>query len=127
MRSLCSHLNCTLAHITSMCTVSLNQGRFTWRHDSVLSHLTTVVKSLATNQTEGFADKAGHQIIGGTIPADVLVSGGKGSKPDLVLINHAQKQIALMEHTIPLYNGTEKAHKRKQSAYTYLVISLEEK
>ena len=30
---------CTLLHILNYCSVSLNQGRFTWRHDSVLSFL----------------------------------------------------------------------------------------
>ena len=33
---LCSSPNATLAHITNMCTVALNQGRFTWRHDALL-------------------------------------------------------------------------------------------
>ena len=53
---LCGSPNGTLAHITNMCTTALNQGRFTWRHDSVLLHITTVVKSLVAHDTEVFAD-----------------------------------------------------------------------
>ena len=124
---LCSSLSCTLAHISNMCTVALKQGRFTWRHDSVLFNITTHVKNLATEETEVFADMEGSQINGGTIPADILVSGGKGSKPDLVIINRKQKTIALMELTCTLPNGTENASKRKQKSYTDLAIALEEK
>ena len=84
---LCSSPNATLAHISNMCTVALNQGRFTWRHNSVLLHLTTHIKSLATNSTEVFADLPGFQVNGTTLPADVIVSAGEGSKPDHVILN----------------------------------------
>ena len=52
----------------------------------MLQQITTVVKSFATQNTEVFSDLEGHQVNGGTIPADVLVTGGHGSKPDLVII-----------------------------------------
>ena len=84
---LCSCPNRTLAHITNFCPVALQQGRYTWRHDSVLQQITSIVKSLATKDTEVYADLEGLQINGTTIPADILISSGKGSKPDLVLID----------------------------------------
>ena len=40
----CSYPNATLAHITNVCTVSLKQGRFTWRHNSVLYHALKYIK-----------------------------------------------------------------------------------
>ena len=61
-----------------------------------LSYDTKKVKSLATEATQVFADLPGHQTNGTTIPADILVSSGKGSKPDLVLLNRERKEIALM-------------------------------
>ena len=70
-----------------MCPVSLKQGRYTWRHNRVLQHIKTVVNNLATPNTEVFSDIDGHQANGGTIPADVLGTGGKCSKPDLVIVN----------------------------------------
>ena len=84
---ICSSPNATLAHITNMCKVALNQGRFKWRHNSVLLHISKIVKSLATRGTETFSDLPDFQVNGTTIPADVMVSAGEGSKPDLVLLN----------------------------------------
>ena len=59
---LCSLKSCTLAHITNMCPVSLKQGRYTWRHNSVLQQITTIVKNLATPSTEVFSDIEAHQV-----------------------------------------------------------------
>ena len=72
---LCSCLNGTLAHITNICTVALNQGRFTWRHDSVLHYLTEVVKSFTTESTQVYADLQGFRINSNTISAGILVPG----------------------------------------------------
>ena len=39
----------TLEHTLKYCSVALNQGRFTWRHNSVLAHFTSELKK-NTNQ-----------------------------------------------------------------------------
>ena len=124
---LCSSPNGTLAHITNMCPVSLQQGRFTWRHDSVLHYITSQVKQLATPNTDVYSDLPGQQINGTTVPADILVSSGEGSKPDLVIIDRTQSIIALLELTCPLESNVESAHKMKQAKYTQLELSLNEK
>ena len=124
---LCLAPNATLAHITNMCTVALNQGRFSWRHDSVLLQISKVVKSLATRGTEVFSDLPGFQINGTTIPADVMVSAGEGSKPDLVVLNREQRTVALLELTCSLPGSARKAHIRKVNTYTQLSIDLEER
>jgi hypothetical protein len=121
---LCSCLNGTLAHITNICTVALNQGRFTWRHDSVLHYLTKVVKSFTAESTEVFADLPKFRINGTTIPADILVTGGEGSKPDLVLINREEKRILLMELSCSLPRNTKKANTTKFLKYTDLAVAL---
>ena len=41
---LCGADLCTLHHILVNCSVALNSGRYTWRHDSVLLHIETVLK-----------------------------------------------------------------------------------
>ena len=124
---LCASPNATLAHITNMCNVALNQGRFTWRHDSVLLEIASIVKNLATEGTEVFSDLPTFQVNGTTIPADILVSTGEGSKPDLVLINRGRKTIALLELTCSLPGSAEKAHTFKDKKYTQLALELEEK
>ena len=55
------------------------------------------------------------------------MSSGKGSKPDLVLLNRERKEIALMELTCPLPYNAQAANIRKVLTYTQLRISLEEK
>ena len=124
---LCSSRSCTLAHITNMCPVSLRQGRYTWRHNSVLQQITKVVKNFVTPNTEVFSDIEGHQVNGGTIPADVLVTGGQGSKPDLVIINRTDKKIALLELTCSHFSSANKAHQKKLGDYTQLSLDLSAK
>ena len=36
---LCGHKKCTLHHILVNCKYALDQGRYTWRHDSVLANI----------------------------------------------------------------------------------------
>jgi hypothetical protein len=45
---LCSHKQCTLHHILVNCNFALNQGRYTWRHDSVLANLELALAKLVT-------------------------------------------------------------------------------
>ena len=49
---LCSKTICTPAHILSACPVSLDQPRFSWRHDSVLHGIVEAIKKVATNITD---------------------------------------------------------------------------
>ena len=93
----------------------------------MLQHLTKEVKKLATEDTQVYSDLPGHMINCTTIPADILVTSGEGSKPDLVLINRREQRIALLELTCPLENNIRKAHDKKELKYTQLKIDLEEK
>ena len=42
---LCNKKICTTAHVLSACNVALAQGRFTYRHDSILNDLITAIKT----------------------------------------------------------------------------------
>ena len=93
----------------------------------MLSHALKTIKSQLTTETEVYADLEGWKINGGTIPADILVSCGKGSKPDMVVIDRNIKKIVLLELTCSLPQSTISAHNMKQTSYTQLKIALEEK
>jgi mRNA degradation ribonuclease J1/J2 len=93
----------------------------------VLSHITSTVKNLATNETQVFADLNGHKVNGTIIPADILATSGAGSRPDLVLIDRNKKEISLIKLTCSLPNLTHAATKRKTTHYTQLEIALIEK
>ena len=59
----------TLAHILSNCSVSLDQGRYTWRHDSVLSSIISIVRPRLLDGFTLFSDMPGYQAPhGGTFP-----------------------------------------------------------
>ena len=124
---LCSNRNATLFHIVNFCPVWLQQGRFTWKHDSVLQHITKTIKNLSTPNTDVYADLDGWRTNAGTIPVDILVSSGKGSRPDLVLINRSERRITLLELTCSLPHNVTSAHKVKNSTYTELKIALTKK
>ena len=56
---LCQSPNATTAHILNGCPEALNQGRFTWRHDSVLNGLFSQIISKIDSPTKMFADLPG--------------------------------------------------------------------
>ena len=93
----------------------------------MLHHFTSTIKSLATSSTEVFADLPNFQVNGTTLPADVIVSVGEGSKPDLVILNREERIIALLELTCSLPKSADNAHQRKLKTYTQLAIDIEEK
>ena len=51
----------TLAHILSNCSVCLDQGRYTWRHNSVLSSLIDVVRPRLLEGFTLYSDMPGYQ------------------------------------------------------------------
>ena len=52
----------TLLHVLNNCTVSLNQGRYIWRHNSILKHILTALKDFiepTNNDLSLFSDIGG--------------------------------------------------------------------
>ena len=78
--SFCLHQE-TLLHVLPGCKVHLNQGRFTWRHDSVLNSPTTSLKAI--NGSSLYADMPGFHspsiITGDELPPDSLLKTGTNS------------------------------------------------
>ena len=109
-------------HILSYCNISLEQGRYTWRHDSVLR---TIVDCIRPNIKEGFelfADLASHGAgNGGTIPPDVLVTT---QRPDIFLVHRNSAKVVIFELTVPWDNNIESGHNLKVTKYASLVNDL---
>ena len=120
---LCSNQG-TLEHILNFCSVSLNQGRYTWRHNTVLNNITSSILQNKPSNLEVYCDIAGLDINGGTIPPDILVTQ---ARPDLVLLNRQEKIICLLELTCSFERNAEAAYLRKTLRYTTLKSDLEEK
>ena len=78
-----------LEHILNWCTIGLNQGRFKWRHDSVLHYMAAHISKNKPVDVTVYTDLPELSINGGTIPADIVATG---QRPDIVLINQAEKK-----------------------------------
>ena len=101
----------TLEHILNWCPIALEeQGRFTWRHNSVLNHFATSLKKISPEYLEILADLPTLWLNGGTIPPDILTTS---FRPDLVLIKRKEKKIKLLELMCSFEKNIEMAHFRK--------------
>ena len=68
----------TLFHVLVHCGYIMDQGKMTWRHDSMLSHIAGCLKSALVSRStvEVYCDLDGIQAPGGgLIPTDILVQG----------------------------------------------------
>ena len=104
-----------------------NQGRMTWRHDSVLNCIVGFLMSALRHQgTVVYCDLDEFQALGGgTIPADVLM---QTQRLDLVILDRSvpgRKRISLVELTCPWDTNAREAEERKASKYADLKASLE--
>lgn len=115
--SLCKNKNTNLQHLLQWCPTSLKQGRFTWRHNSVLNYLVKIMKENNDESEQIFADLPGHQINGGTVPANVLVTV---ERPDIVIIETVTKKVTILELTVSFETNIEAANMRKQVKYNDL-------
>ena len=112
----------TLAHVLSNCSSALDQGRFTWRHNSVLRSFIDVFASRLKSDVVFFSDLDGFQAPhGGTIPPDILVTS---FRPDLFFIDRTRRRIALLELTCPWDSNVNRSHEFKENKYAPLVADL---
>ena len=110
----------TLNHILSSCEKSLNQGRFTYRHNQVLHEL---LPKIDEDKFHIFSDIEGYTTNGGgTIPGSILTVN---VKPDVVLIDKIKKEIAIIELTCPWEDRLDISRKLKTDKYAPLVADLQ--
>ena len=115
----------TLLHVLNNCNTMLSQGRYTWRHNSVLQHLITKIKAkYDSSEYRIFCDLPGLMTGISTIPTSVIVTN---SKPDICLVNDTKKEIVLIELTIPFDTNITAAHERKSLKYEHLKNDIEDK
>ena len=112
----------TLAHILSNCATALTQGRFTWRHNSVLR---SIIEFVQPHLKEGlilYSDLAGFQAPhGGTIPPHVLATA---LKPDIFVFSETSREVFIFELTCPWDSNIARSHSYKSEKYSPLVADL---
>ena len=109
----------TLNHILNCCKISLDQGRFTFRHDSVLNY---IAQCLDKTRFSCFIDIPGHQTpAGGTLPPSVLVTS---LKPDVVVVDKTKKSVTIFELTVPAETRIATANKIKTDKYEHFKTDI---
>ena len=93
--SLCYNYG-NLEDILNWCSYTLNQGRMTWRHNSVLNYITNEIKKKIPGNIEVYADIPDHWLNGSTIPPDIICMK---QKPDLVIVDRAANKVRILELT----------------------------
>lgn len=145
--SLCNKQICTTAHVLGACKVALSQGRFTFRHDSVLQELLSNLKEFRSNIAPSSGKnfqripfvKAGTRTSGKrSKPTGLLhladdwvilsdLSDGfvfpghiaiTALRPDMVIYSNCSKIVILIELTCPCEENMVSWHSTKLSKYS---------
>ena len=121
--NLCQAPHCTVHHVLNCCPVSLEQGRYTWRHDSVLAQLFHILRSnLEIGTIQIYADLPGLRASDSppaTVPHNIIETS---ARPDIVIIK--EDVVTLIELTIPINtkDGLLNARNRKQAKRNYIEL-----
>ncbi len=109
-------------HTLNNCTVMLDQGRYTWRHNSVLNEICKTLKELGKDEWNIIADLPDQNTSGpSTVPCNILPTS---QKPDMVLIRRNSNVIILLELTVCFESGIMRAEERKTDRYASLLHDL---
>ena len=100
----------SLLHVAAGCKTYLNEGRFTWRHDSVLNFIESILKYV--DHSNLYADLPGH------ISPSFLT--GDELRPDL-LITLENKCIYILELTVGFESNLLTNATRKRQKYQDLI------
>jgi hypothetical protein len=102
-----------LFHVLVHCEHTLDQGRLTWRRDSVLNHIASCLKSALVGKStvELYCDLKGLQAPGWRVDpgADIFA---QAQRLDLVILDrsvHGRHRIALVELTCPWDTDAKRA------------------
>ena len=105
----------TQLHVFSNCKVALEQGRYTWRHDSILLTIIHHLKAIANEDLRLFADCPNS----GTMCSSTLF---QTSRPDLVV--DLKGSVYVVELTVPYETNCKKAKRHKEERYKHLRSDL---
>ena len=115
----------TLLHVLNGCPIMLDQGRYTYRHNNILSVILKALVNMHSDTLEPYkiySDIEGrHALGGGTIPPDVLPTN---EKPDIVIIT--PNEMMIIELSVPFESNIKIRHEFKCTKYAMLVSDLKQ-
>ena len=105
----------TTNHILNNCKVSLENGKFLWRHNNIVNY---VLKCLDLSKFTVHSDIPGYTIGGGSVPPEICITA---QKPDIVILDQKQKVIHIFELTVPLEHNIEDRQTDKMNKYAHFL------
>ena len=101
------------------CSVMLNTGRYTWRHNNIINYIVTNVDS---SKFKVYSDLPGWEAPGGgSIPSDLCLTR---LKPDIVIVDEKKKTLHIYELTVPLTMNIDQRHTEKTQKYTPFLTDI---
>ena len=118
----CKQCKCreTTCHVPNNCPVSLEQGRYTWRHNNVIHY---ILSCLDTEKFSVYSDLPGHTTPnGGSVPIDICVTP---LKPDITILDKKNKTFNIFELTCPLEPNIKTRNQQKTDKYAHFLTDIE--
>ena len=106
--------NQTLQHVISSCKTSLNEGRWYWRHDSILVNISRIVSKIPSVKV--YCDIENSEFL---TPSVII---GDSERPDIVVIK--ERECKVIELTVGFETNILKNSERKRKKYTELMKRL---
>ena len=106
--------NQTLQHVISSCNVSLTEGRWNWRHDSILINISRMLSKIPDIKV--YCDVADTEFL---TPSIIT---GDSERPDIVIMK--DKECKVVELTVGFETNILKNSKRKEARYKDLIERL---
>ena len=114
----------TLQHVVSSCTVNLEEGRYTWHHNSILLFLakTLLASQLYTSISSKNAFLFG-QLFNICQSSIIVITKLHNRRPDLaLLINNSS--LYIIELTVGLESNVQINSDRKRTKYNFLISDV---
>ena len=109
----------TLNHILNGCDMALQEGRYTYRHDTILKFISNCLDRV---KFTCFVDLQDCQTpAGGTLPPSLVVST---LRPDVVIIDKKKKEVNIFELTVPAEPRIKISHSLKYQKYQHLISDI---
>ena len=108
----------TTYHILNCCKSSLDQGKYTWRHNNIINY---IVENVDTTRFKVYSDIPGYMVGNGTIPPEICITN---EKPDIVIIDYKSKTLNIFELTVPFELNIEDRHKQKSNKYAHFIEDI---
>ena len=114
----------TLLHVLNFCKNSLEQGRFTWRHNNIINYLKEIIShSLTSSNTSAIINADLPNTYNGhtTVPTSIATTN---LIPDICVYLKELSKVVIIELTVPFETNINKAHENKSNKYAPLMNDI---